>query len=308
MLRIVIASDGSPSARAALQRAGELFPGAQATVLTVAQGVGALADRSSAARLALPDDVIRTAVTRMRETALADAEELTRAACQDATEAGLRAEPKIGTAHGAIWKAILEESQEADVIVCGTRGHGAAVRAVVGSVASGLVHHSQRPVLVVPETAPSASGPVLIAFDSSDAATGAVQTAGALFRDRDVVVAHVWRSELRHTLTGAAVRHAPLREIRDVSADLDAALEQAARETADAGLALAREHGLQGRSTAIESGESVAQAIMRAADEADAGVSVVGRRGRGVVAGAVLGSVSLSLVHGSGRPVLVAQS
>ena len=70
MSRIAIAFDGSPSAGVALRRAGELFPGAHATVVSVAQGVGALAGASGAARAALPDEVIRTAIARLRESAL----------------------------------------------------------------------------------------------------------------------------------------------------------------------------------------------------------------------------------------------
>ena len=310
MSRIVIAFDGSPSARVALRRAGELFPGAHATVVSVAQGVGALAEASGAARAALPDEVIRTAIARLRELALADANELAQAACRDAADAGLRAEPKTVAAERSVWSAILEAVGEADAdaIVCGTHGHGVAVRAVLGSVAVGLAHHAHLPVLVVPEEARSASGPVLVAFDGSASAGGAVQVAGQLFPGRVTLVLHVWRAQLRHTLTGAAMRHAPLEEVRDIAGDLDRLVEASAQATADAGVALAHDHGLQARPMTVESDDPVAQTIMRVADEADAAVTVVGRRGRGAVAGAILGSVSSSLIHASDRPVLVTHS
>lgn len=310
MSRIVIAFDGSPSARVALQHAGELFPGAHATVVSVAQGVGALAAASGAARAALPDEVIRTAIARLRESALADAQELAQAACRDAADAGLRAESKTIAAERSVWSAILEAAGEADAdaIVCGTHGHGVAVRAVLGSVAAGLVHHAQLPVVVVPEEARSASGPVLVAFDGSASAGDAVQVAGHLFPGRVTLVLHVWRSQLRHTLTGAALRHAPLQEVRDIVGELDRLVEESAQATADAGVALACEHGLQARPRTVESADPVAQTIMRVANEVDAAVTVVGRRGRGAVLLAILGSVSSSLIHASDAPVLVTHS
>ena len=310
MSRIVIAFDGSPSARVALRRAGELFPGAHATVVSVAQGVGALAEASGAARAALPDEVIRTAVARLRESALADANELAQAACRDAADAGLRAEPKTVAAERSVWSALLDAVGEADAdaIVCGTHGHGVAVRAVLGSVAVGLAHHAQLPVLVVPEEARSASGPVLVAFDGSASSVAAVQVAGQLFPGRVTLVLYVWRSPLRHTLTGAAMRHAPLQEVRDIVGDLDRLIEESAQATADAGVALALEHGLQASPTTVESDDPVAQTIMRVANEVDAAVTVVGRRGRGAVHGAILGSVSSSLLHASDGPLLVTPS
>lgn len=307
MPRIVIASDGSLSARVALRRAGELFPGAHATVVSVAPGVGSLAAASGAARAALSDEMIRTAVARLRESALAHAQELAQAACRDAADAGLHAEPMAVAAEHSVWSAILEavEGTDADAIVCGTRGYGAAIRAVLGSVATGLVHHAQLPVLVVPEESRSSAGPVLVAFDGSAAAAGAVQVAGRLLCGRATLVLHVWRSQLRHTLTGAAIRHAPLPEMREIADELGDLIETSAQATAQAGVALAREHGLGARPMTVESDDPVAQVIMRVSDEVDAAVAVIGRRGRGAVVGALLGSVSSSLIHASDGPVLV---
>lgn len=53
---------------------------------------------------------------------------------------------------GAPWKKILEVADDidADVIVMGTRTHSSLGQFLLGSTASKVMHHSKRPVLIVP--------------------------------------------------------------------------------------------------------------------------------------------------------------
>ncbi|HEX2057385.1 MAG TPA: universal stress protein, partial [Actinomycetota bacterium] len=102
-----------------------------------------------------------------------------------------------------------------------------------------------------------------------------------------------------------ALEQAPLAEVRDTVRELDAMLAQCGSEDAERGAVLAREHGLDALARAVESRAPVAHAILEAAEAEDAAAIVVGRRGRGAIASALLGSVSSAVVHAADRPVLV---
>ena len=151
---IVLAYDGSADARAAIERAAALMPGAEATVVTVwmpfiytwarrcAPGMGL----GMAGTLAYAESADMD--TASREAALATATE----GAQRAADAGLVATPRADSGDGDVANAILAAATEldADVIVTGTRGLGGMRSLLLGSVSHALVHHADRAVLVVP--------------------------------------------------------------------------------------------------------------------------------------------------------------
>jgi nucleotide-binding universal stress UspA family protein len=67
--------------------------------------------------------------------------------------------------------------------------------------------------------------------------------------------------------------------------------------------ALAEEHGIEAKTTMLRG--DVADEIVAYADTIDADLIVVGSRGHGAIAGALLGSVSRGVLREARRPVLV---
>ena len=69
-----------------------------------------------------------------------------------ARDAGFTVEGRLERSMSAVWRAILDIADETDaqLIVAGARGLSALQSMLLGSVTTPLVHHSTRPVLVVP--------------------------------------------------------------------------------------------------------------------------------------------------------------
>ncbi len=143
---ILIAYDGSEDAKAAIAKAGKLFKGESATVVTVWQrfvdtmvriggGVGVIVDYD-----AIDSSSQQSAGERANEGA------------KLATDAGLTAVGKSLVVESTIAGAILGVAAEVDaaVVVLGSRGYTGVKSLMLGSVSTHVLHHADRPVLVVP--------------------------------------------------------------------------------------------------------------------------------------------------------------
>ncbi|MEU5266589.1 universal stress protein [Amycolatopsis sp. NPDC021455] len=167
---------------------------------------------------------------------------------------------------------LLEEAADAALVVLGSHGLGGLRGALIGSVALRVAAEAPCPVVVVPGHQPARTGPVVAGVDRSESSEHA----------------------LRFAFEEAAATRAP---VLVVHAGDD-----------DAGLA-ARVAGWRRRYPDLEVRTQVvpervpARALRHAAP--DARLIVIGTRGRGPVAGGILGSTGNALLARSVCPVAV---
>ena len=306
-MHVLIAYDASPVADAAVRATATLFPDAEATVLAVHDPVMGPETATRVGGGLMSPEVVKRTLDELAREHVEDAQRTADAGARVATDAGLAVASASVVGAGQAWRAILSAAAEleAEVVVCGSRGQGAVGRVVLGSTSSSVLHHADRPVLVVPESETPPAGPSLIGYDGSPAARRAVAETARLLPERPAVVVHAWESPLRHSAAGRALAGAPLAELREMSADLESWLREAAEATAAEGAELARDGGLDAAAEPVESGTSVWRALTATAERHDAAVVVVGAQGRGRASSVLLGSVSAGLVHHAERPVLV---
>jgi nucleotide-binding universal stress UspA family protein len=303
MTRVLIAYDGSEAARAAIAAAAALFPGADTIVANVHPRPPRPED-GAMARIALPSDVIRTGIEEMARETLERSHELAGEGAALASGAGLNATAETLTGNRP-WRELLDAAAGADLLACGTRGRGPIQRVALGSTASSLVHHTRVPLLVAPAGTRALEGAIMLGWDGSDGARGALAFAAERLRDRKLIVARGWRSPVRHTVRGRAFLDSPAKMLNDYAEGLDQICREVAEESAEAGAEAARALGLRAQSRACEAAGGDWHALLQGAHDSGAVAVLVGSRGRGAVAATVLGSVTSGLVHAGELPALI---
>ena len=149
------------------------------------------------------------------------------------------------------------------------------------------------------------AGLVVIGYDGSDDAQRAVDLAAGALRADAAIVVNVWSIPITAMQPGT-----PFGAPSPPSETELQRSEQAARQLADEGAARAREAGLSAEA-AVARGttpDEIATVLCDLAEERDATLVVVGRRGHSRLREVVLGSVSNAAVHDGRRPVLVVPS
>jgi nucleotide-binding universal stress UspA family protein len=181
---------------------------------------------------------------------------------------------------------------DADLVVVGRHGMGFVERAVIGSTADEVVHHARCPVVVVPRAAGTDVRRVVVGTDGSEGAAAAVRWAAATAVARRVrlVVLHA-----AHPPYDATALYGVMPSFDDHGA-AEAFVEDAvAKVRADVGDAIPVE-GVVARTGAVPA---------LAGEVTDDDLLVVGSRGHGPVARALLGSTSTALVRQSRCAVVV---
>jgi nucleotide-binding universal stress UspA family protein len=80
-----------------------------------------------------------------------------------AADVGVSARTELLTGNPVDEIVAYADSIDADLIVVGSRGHGAVASALLGSVSQGVLHEAQRPVLVVRGTRTRRGQPAAVA-------------------------------------------------------------------------------------------------------------------------------------------------
>jgi nucleotide-binding universal stress UspA family protein len=301
---VLIGFDGSDAATQAVRRGGRLLTPRVATVACVWEPFAQLVLHTDVLGITAP---MRAFEAEFDAEARAQATVAATAGAAIAEEVGLRARIATAPAAPKAWSTLLELADELDAaaLLIGSRGLGATKGAIVGSVASGVLHHSSRPVVVVPpeQGAEVPEGPLVMAYDGSEDAQRAIVAAGRLFPGRDAVVRTVWTSFAGVAAASQVAIPAGVGAVGRERIDDD--LRGRAEDMAEEGADLAVEAGLHATGAAVCADANVCNTLLESARHNGVAAIVVGARGRSVIADILLGSVSSGLVRRSPVPVLV---
>ncbi|MBW1603703.1 universal stress protein [Streptomyces sp. JJ66] len=224
------------------------------------------------------------------------AEQLVAEAVERARSVAPEVEVSSAVVSGEALTVMEAQSRTASLVVVGSRGMGGFVGLLVGSTAVHLAAHGRCPVLVVRGES-DRTGPVLLGTDGSPAGESAVEFAfeEASLRGTGVTALHAW--------TPWKVA-AP--QPQDPAAPY--ALEPGMLAAGEERLLAEAVAGQRERYPEVTVEHSVVrggarEALIEASE--NAGLVVLGARGRGGFTGLVLGSVSQALLHHAHCPVAV---
>jgi nucleotide-binding universal stress UspA family protein len=272
--RIVVGYDGYADARTALTWAARTAAVThQPVVVVIATAVDDLVPQHSLLWGAQVDEARASAERILTEAHLADA----------AVE--LRQGPTV--------PVLLDASDDAALLVVGSRGYGQMAGVLTGSVSQHVARHAGCPVVVARPISHPGAARIIVGVDGSGGSDGAIDFAcrRAEATDEDVVLIHGWHDA---GATGTTRAEVP-RRFADRIAEEEASLAEAVAK------AHADHPGVR-----LEA-EAIPVAGWRALADASAYASlvVVGSRGRGAFTGMLLGSVSQQVMQHAQCPVAI---
>jgi len=247
---------------------------------------------------ALEERLVVLSVTSGRQ-ADADADEMVGAVRAHLGDASVEVRVVEGEPAPTIRKVAAED--EPDLLVIGSRGHGALRSALLGSVSREVATETRLPVVVVPSGRPSSTDTpggesVICGVDGSESALAGVALGGQLATrlGLGLVIVHA-RQNVRAAAAyrGARSSTPPVTGQEDSVTALVDALMQRARAVA----------GMDATSI-VEPGPP-AEVLEAVAQREGGRLIVIATRGTGGVRSAILGSVATELAANATRPVLV---
>jgi nucleotide-binding universal stress UspA family protein len=158
---------------------------------------------------------------------------------------------------------------------------------------------------------PDDSHPILVAYDGSDTAQSAVETAARLFPGHRLVVTSVWEPGLAVAMASTTTDMTGIgyaTPTPDEMARTDRAQRDHATDAAETGARLARELGANAEANPIADEGKIGETLSALADQLDADAIVVGSRGLGAFKAGLFGSTSRDVLGHTHRPVLVVKA
>jgi nucleotide-binding universal stress UspA family protein len=279
---IVVGYDGSAPSRTALR-----YAVSQARLRNAPVRVLAVFDYNwRGARFGGAEELeltVRQRIEKMAEEAVAEA----RAAAPGVTISG-------ATRLGSPGPALLEASRTAALVVVGNRGHGGFGGLMLGSVGQHVATHAQCSVIVVRGKVDIADGPVVV---GADASPHAEHTLGVAFEEaarRKTPLIAIRSYQLPVPYGVMAIGTLPYDPVELKRAEAEALADSVRpwrEKYPDVQVETLVAHASAGRVLVdVSSG---------------AGLVVVGSHGHGAIAGTLLGSISLQVLHHADCPVLV---
>lgn len=277
---VVVGVDGSPHSEAAIEWATR-YAEEHRRPLTLAHAAGSVARADTEADPETVRESLRTEGRRVTDAALATVKKLA-PDLEVAVHMPLE-EPR---------EALLEASEDASLMVVGTRGRGTLAAYLLGSVSVGVSAHSASPTVVVRGSEAATSGNIVVGVDGTEASEAALGFAYdmASWTHRPLDVVHTWGGDGPYP---ALLTYEQRRELMD-----DRELE-VAESIAGFG-----EKYPDVRVSQYIVENDPAKALVIASEKA--AMVVVGSRGHGDAASVLLGSVSRAVVeHAHGTVAVV---
>jgi len=287
-VRILLAIDGSKDSRAAAAylKLLPLPPSTAIRIVTVAP---------------LPVFAVDvTSVSELKGAVIDRAREVVDEARIGLAERGVAIETDVAVGDPRAEIVRQAEEWKAELVVVGARGLGTVKRLLLGSISDAVARHAPCPVLIV-KGRRRRLGSILAAIDGSEDSLRAVRFLAALALPRQTRMRLLGVVErLRYPTTAPRAARGKLgeilRELEDERRnELDRALQRAADQLGDK-IARVNRYTPTG---------DPAEEIVVTTKDFDTDLVVVGARGLGGIARALLGSVSEKVLHHARCPVLI---
>ena len=278
---VVVGFDGSLHAAAALETAASLLPHARASIAHL--WTPPFADEELRHRLWTKRRNLDGFIQDVEREGRWRANRIAAMGVALAEAAGWDAAPlvrRVLAGEGFELAQLVKETRP-DLVVLGTRGLS-GVRAAFGSVSDVVVHHSVKPILILPHPMLSTDyealtdGPAIVGWDGSRGAQAALTAVEGLFPNRELLPACVDEHDVSDAVaeTAPGSSHGPLMPLR-----------------------VEKHHG--------SLAQAVAKGLIACTREHKAALIVVGSRGRSAAKEILLGSVAMATLHHAHQPVLV---